>query len=86
MGILLKDCLTLDLNNGETLKKDILIQDGKIARISQVISDIPEGCLVVDLYENYVLPGFIDCHTHLGIIEEATGKIGVDNNETSNYY
>lgn len=83
MLMLLKNCLTLDLNNGESQKKDILIQDGKIARIAQVISDIPEGCLVMDLYEKYVLPGFIDCHTHLGIIEEATGKIGVDNNETS---
>ena len=37
----------------------------------------------MDLQEKLVFPGFIDCHTHLGIIEEATGKIGVDNNETS---
>lgn len=37
----------------------------------------------IDINENYVLPGLIDCHTHLGIIEEATGKIGVDNNEIS---
>jgi len=81
--MLLKDCLTLDLDNGKSYIKDILIQDGKITRISEVISDIPEDCLVIDINENYVLPGFIDCHTHLGIIEEATGKIGVDNNETS---
>lgn len=83
MHMLLKDCLTLDLDNGQPIKKDILIQDGKIARISAVIADIPENCLLIDINENYVLPGFIDCHTHLGIIEEATGKIGVDNNETS---
>ncbi|HBW33917.1 MAG TPA: amidohydrolase, partial [Desulfosporosinus sp.] len=38
---------------------------------------------IMDMKEHYVLPGFIDCHTHLGIIEEGTGKIGVDNNETS---
>ncbi len=83
MYILLKGCLTLDLDNGESLKKDILIQEGKIAQISQTISDIPEDCMLIDINENYVLPGLIDCHTHLGIIEEATGKIGVDNNETS---
>ncbi len=83
MPTLLKNCLTCDLNNGELIKQDILIRDGKIARISQVISDIPEDCIVMDIKENHVLPGFIDCHTHLGIIEEATGKIGVDNNETS---
>jgi len=84
MNILLKNCLTLDLDNGESVKKDILIQEGKIAQISHSISDIPEDCIVTEINENYVLPGFIDCHTHLGIIEEATGKIGVDNNETSN--
>jgi len=83
MNILLKDCLNIDLQNGDTIIKDILVQEGKIARISQDISDIPEDCLVMRLNESYVLPGFIDCHTHLGIIEEATGKIGVDNNETS---
>jgi imidazolonepropionase-like amidohydrolase len=38
----------------------------------------------MDIREHYVLPGLIDCHTHLGIIEEGTGKIGIDNNETSN--
>lgn len=83
MQVLLKNCLTCDVDNGDLIKKDILIQDNKIVQISQVISDIPEDCHVMDLKENHVLPGFIDCHTHLGIIEEATGKIGVDNNETS---
>ncbi len=39
---------------------------------------------VLEVNENYVLPGFIDCHTHMGIIEEATGKLGMDNNEASN--
>jgi imidazolonepropionase-like amidohydrolase len=25
----------------------------------------------------------VDCHTHMGIIEESIGKLGFDNNETS---
>jgi len=83
MYVLLRGCLTLDLEKGDLVKRDILIQDEKIARISQTISDIPDNCTLIDINENYVLPGLIDCHTHLGIIEEATGKIGVDNNETS---
>lgn len=83
MNIFLKDCLTIDVDNGQLIKIDILIQNGKIARLSQSISDIPEDCQLINVKENYVLPGLIDCHTHLGIIEEATGKIGVDNNETS---
>ena len=83
MFTLLRNCLTIDLDNGDVIKKDILIKAGKIVRISKAISDFSENCRIIDINENYVLPGFIDCHTHLGIIEEATGKIGIDNNETS---
>lgn len=39
--------------------------------------------ITLDLKEGFVLPGLIDCHTHVGIIEEGSGKIGVDNNEIS---
>jgi imidazolonepropionase-like amidohydrolase len=80
-ALILKNCLTLDFINGSTVKIDVLIENGRIKTIS---GDIPgEWENVLDLKEKYILPGFIDCHTHLGIIEEATGKIGVDNNETS---
>lgn len=80
-SLLLKNGIILDMENGEYVKNDILIQEGKISKICE---DIHMECeKVLDLHEKYILPGFIDCHTHLGIIEEATGKIGVDNNETS---
>lgn len=79
--LLLKNCLMFEISTGNTVKSDLLIQDEKIKEISREINlQIPH---VIDVKEKYVLPGFIDCHTHLGIIEEATGKIGVDNNETS---
>ncbi|MHB8075208.1 amidohydrolase [Desulfosporosinus fructosivorans] len=83
MHTLLRNCLTINLDNGNTEMIDLLIKEGKIARVSQTIIDIPEDCEIMDINERYVLPGFIDCHTHLGIIEESTGKIGIDNNETS---
>lgn len=79
--LLLKNCIIFDMETGNCGKKDIFIHSGKIAKISD---DIPMECEnILNINEKYVLPGFIDCHTHLGIIEEATGKIGVDNNETS---
>lgn len=79
--LLLKNCLVFEITTGTTNKSDLLIQDEKIKEIDKEINlHIPH---VIDIKEKYVLPGFIDCHTHLGIIEEATGKIGVDNNETS---
>lgn len=39
--------------------------------------------VILLLIKKKVAGGFIDCHTHLGIIEEGTGKIGIDNNEKS---
>lgn len=82
-SLLLKNCLLIDPENKNSAINDILIEDGKIKRISEKAIDKTVGMKVIDVREKYVVPGFIDCHTHLGIIEEATGKIGVDNNETS---
>lgn len=62
---------------------DILIEGNKIRRVGHNFQK-EKGSTTLELREAYVLPGLIDCHTHLGIIEEATGKIGVDNNELSN--
>jgi imidazolonepropionase-like amidohydrolase len=70
------------MDNGNTNKKDILIQDDKIRQISDSIDFEAENLKVVDVKENYVLPGMVDCHTHMGIIEESIGKLGLDNNET----
>ncbi|MDW8799886.1 amidohydrolase [Clostridium sp. A1-XYC3] len=83
-SILLKNCLLIEDSKGTTIKKDILVKDGKITDIDNVINYEAEDIEVFDIKENYVLPGFVDCHTHIGIIEEATGKLGIDNNETSN--
>lgn len=81
--LLLKNCLLLDFNDYTTSKKDILIKNGRIDRISENINFEAEDLKTFEVGEKYVLPGLVDCHTHMGIIEEATGKLGLDNNETS---
>ncbi len=75
--------MTIDLDTGDKVLRDILIEHGIITQISQTIENPPFPCQLYEIGERYVLPGLIDCHTHIGIIEEATGKIGIDNNETS---
>jgi imidazolonepropionase-like amidohydrolase len=78
--LLLKNAL---LNNETAFDRyDILIDGQKIIKVAPELF-VEKGETIIDLCEAYVLPGLIDCHTHLGIIEEATGKIGVDNNELS---
>jgi imidazolonepropionase-like amidohydrolase len=81
--ILLKNGTLYDLENDKYDKKDIVLRDGKILEIAKNLSNEYEDIEVIDLKEKFVFPGFIDCHTHVGIIEECTGKIGADNNETS---
>lgn len=58
----------------------ILIKDGKIETISQ--SELShEGAKIIDAAGNYVFPGFIDAHCHLGLFEDSIGFEGDDGNE-----
>lgn len=82
--ILLANGAIYNIEKDEYMEKDILIKNGKIAEISENITDKSNDIEVIDVSGKVIFPGFIDCHTHLGIIEECTGKIGNDNNETSN--
>ncbi len=54
---------------GDAFRDDVVIrvEDGKIAAVTAASSTtIPAGAKVVDLSKQWVLPGLIDCHTHLG--------------------
>jgi imidazolonepropionase-like amidohydrolase len=55
----------VDVENGRVLdKQTILLRGKKIAAIGSDLK-IPVGAKIVDLSSKTVLPGLIDCHTHL---------------------
>lgn len=62
---IIKNGLVLDSENIRFYKSNILVDDNnKIVKIS---NDITEECRVVDAEGKYVIPAFIDIHTHGGM-------------------
>lgn len=54
--------------------------DGRIQAVGRDVV-VPSGAAVIDATGRYVLPGFIDTHTHLGLHYDGQGWEGEDTNE-----
>jgi imidazolonepropionase-like amidohydrolase len=74
----LKCARVLDVVSGKCLQNvRILVEGEKIKSLGPDI-DIPPTALIIDLGNSTVLPGLIDCHTHL--LENYDGSISEDDN------
>ncbi|HLW77944.1 MAG TPA: amidohydrolase, partial [Bryobacteraceae bacterium] len=49
-----------------TIKGSILVRDGKIAEVGEKV-DEPSGATVIDAAGQWVIPGIIDCHSHIAV-------------------
>lgn len=58
------------VNYDGTVKSDILVQDGIISKIDNVIENTDIDTDVIDAKGCFIFPGFIDCHTHPGLPED----------------
>ena len=65
-------------------KGTVLIEDGKIKAVGEKI-EIPHDAQVIDAAGCWVMPGLIDCHTHISNFNEprTNPSIPLDGNEMS---
>src|SRR4051794_4725020 len=55
----------IDPDSGTVLTDQVILIDGKLVRSVGKNLAIPSGAAVIDLSSSTVLPGLIDCHTHI---------------------
>lgn len=64
--VIVRNATVLTVTNGTLEDTDILVQDGKIAAVGVDLS-APSGTIEVDATGQFVMPGIIDAHSHIGI-------------------
>jgi imidazolonepropionase-like amidohydrolase len=72
----------VDVAEGRVVEdQSILIEDGRITAVGDRVT-APEGTRVIDLTDSWVMPGLIDAHTHLALME----MDGSDIDDHGSYY
>lgn len=67
---------------GELMNGTVLLKDGKIEAIGENIA-VPAGYEVVDAHGQWVTPGIIDVHSHLGVYPSPGVQAHSDGNEAT---
>ena len=80
MQLLLNNGFVHDVEKHTFQRRDILVADGRIARVAEKISPDPDT-RVVELGNQHIYPGFIDSHTHIGLVQEGYSRYMSDTNE-----
>src|SRR5271167_4115410 len=64
--ILIQNATILTVSHGTLEHASILIKDGKIAEVGPSIA-APKDAQVIDANGQFVMPGIIDCHSHIAV-------------------
>jgi len=65
-ALLIRNATILTVTHGTLEKADILIKDGKIAAVGSGLK-APADAQVIDASGQFVMPGIIDCHSHIAV-------------------
>jgi imidazolonepropionase-like amidohydrolase len=79
-NVLIKNATILPVSGPMIEKASVLVRSGKIAAIAPDLA-VPEGTLVIDAKGLFLVPGAIDCHSHLAIsggVNEMSDSITAD--------
>lgn len=73
--ILIQNATVLTVTKG-TFQGSVLIRDGKIAEVGEKVM-APAGVTVIDATGKYLMPGIIDCHSHIAADSINEGSVSV---------
>ncbi len=62
--IVIRNANIMTVTHGN-MKGSIVVKDGKIAEVGEKVLE-PAGATIIDAGGQYVIPGIIDCHSHIG--------------------
>ena len=79
--LIIKNARILTMTGDDLDRGDILIKDGKIAKIGEKID--ADGAEIFDAQGLTAIPGIVDAHCHLGMWEDGITDEGADGNETT---
>jgi len=74
--ILIQNATVMTVSHGTIEHGSVLIKDGKIAEVGPSIK-APAGALVIDASGQFVIPGIIDCHSHIAAEAINEGSVSV---------
>lgn len=79
--ILIKNAHILTMDEKKFENGWILFENGKIAAVQGMETDLPDAERCIDAEGGWLLPGLIDAHSHIGLYEDSLGFEGADGNE-----
>jgi imidazolonepropionase-like amidohydrolase len=74
--ILIRNATILTVSHGTIEHGSILIKDGKIAEVGPSVN-APKDAQVIDAAGQFVMPGIIDCHSHIAAESINEGSVSV---------